>query len=194
MKKFVSYLKRVWYTAFQLKVMEEQKMIKVFSPQTIANYFIEMASKDAAVVTNIKLQKLVYIAHGWSLAVFDFPLVDEGLKAWRYGPVFPSLYRTLRHYGRDAIQEKIPDHSSRDLDTLFENSPDYRELLEMVWSRYGELNGIQLSTMTHQKGTPWDLVKKTSPDDDSPAISDVIISEHYKKLLAKIEDNESVGE
>lgn len=36
--------------------------------------------------------KMAHIAHGYSLAIHNEPLVDEAVEAWKYGPVVPSLY------------------------------------------------------------------------------------------------------
>lgn len=61
-----------------------------YSAKAVANYFLAQYGKHG--LNPLKLQKLVYIAHGWNLAVRNQPLVDNELpEAWEYGPVFASL-------------------------------------------------------------------------------------------------------
>jgi uncharacterized phage-associated protein len=69
------------------------------NPIAIANYFIELAK----FITPMKLQKLVYFAHGWCLALADKPLINEKIEAWQYGPVVSSLYREFKKYGNEGI-------------------------------------------------------------------------------------------
>ena len=73
---------------------------------TIANYFIEnFRSND---LTPMKLIKLTYLAYCWYLALSNKDrLINEKAQAWDFGPVFPSLYRELKSYGRRTINSKI---------------------------------------------------------------------------------------
>ena len=53
------------------------------------------------------LQKLVYLAHGWTLAVTGDPLVEDRFEAWDYGPVIRKLYDALRSFGSGPITRLI---------------------------------------------------------------------------------------
>ena len=50
-------------------------------------------------MTNLRLQKLLYFAQGWHLARFGRPLFDASIEAWPYGPVVPEVYRAYKEYG-----------------------------------------------------------------------------------------------
>jgi len=58
----------------------------------VANYFLDLGLRESIPITPLKLQKLVYFAHGWYLGFTGEPLLNEGIQAWEYGPVIPSLY------------------------------------------------------------------------------------------------------
>ena len=58
----------------------------------IANGFLDLAEGvPAARMTNMKVQKLVYIAHGFTLAMCDEPLISSHVHAFQWGPVIPVL-------------------------------------------------------------------------------------------------------
>src|SRR5262245_10933880 len=120
---------------------------------TIANQFIERARRDGVTLTNIQLQKLVYIAHGWALAL-DHGLIYEPVEAWQWGPVIQSLYHNLSQYGSGEVTSFIPTSGARKI------SPSDDALLESVWKSYGRMSEFTLSTITHRKNTPWSRTMK----------------------------------
>ncbi|MCB2053163.1 MAG: DUF4065 domain-containing protein [Geminicoccaceae bacterium] len=119
----------------------------------IANEFVD-TSKN---VDHLKLQKLVYCAYGWWLATEGTPprLMNERPQVWQHGPVFASLYRTLKVFGRAPISE--PQSSSPFLPPprVDEDDDRVRQLLRWIWGRYGHLSSFALSELTHRAGTPW---------------------------------------
>ena len=64
----------------------------------MANYFLAKYR-----LTQVKLHKLLYYAHGWHLGFQEKPLLDETLEAWRYGPVVPSIHREFGRFGATPI-------------------------------------------------------------------------------------------
>lgn len=78
--------------------------------KAVANAFLQIAEKHDAKLSPLKLQKLVYISHGWHLAIEGQNLVsDEFAEAWQYGPVFPSLYHEFKGAGKGAITSPATD-------------------------------------------------------------------------------------
>jgi uncharacterized phage-associated protein len=144
----------------------------VYDPKTIAEWFVHRAEREGEFLTQMKLQKLVYISHGWSLGLFDKPLINEQVQAWKWGPVIPPLYKEYAKWGRMPIVcEK------RDAPKL---PPLVKALLEKMWSVYHGFTAAQLSDMTHRQGTPWSKVYR-----DGVAgipIPNSLIAKHYKEL------------
>jgi uncharacterized phage-associated protein len=141
-----------------------------YDAKSIANYFLEKAEQSGQDLTSMKVLKLVYFAHGWHLAIKDQPLINEQVEAWAYGPVIPSLYRAFRSHGEQPIRRPathvrvIP---ARDVDdvrilsfepAINDKSKDadfIKRFLDRIWTVYGKLTPIQLSNITHARGTPW---------------------------------------
>ena len=70
-----------------------------YDPKAIANYFLDLARAQEKALTPLKIQKLVYFANGWHLAIKGVPLINEQVEAWRFGPVIPSLYTHFERMG-----------------------------------------------------------------------------------------------
>lgn len=132
----------------------------------IANEFLKLADASGK-LTQMQLQKLTFIADGWSWVINGNDLVKDMAEAWSYGPVFPDLYNHTKFFGADAIPKGrliTPDDSSMHFfdGNSVEVAPykadieqGEKSVIEHVWSRYGNVSGIELSKMTHQPGTPW---------------------------------------
>lgn len=150
-----------------------------YSTQDIANYFLQKGENDST-MTPMKLIKLVYIAHGWNLGLTGIPLVNEEAEAWKYGPVFPSLYKKYREHKDNKIKvEPIKELNIKDADDL--------SFLDKIWNFYSRFDGLQLSTKTHEPNTPWSETwekakQKDTISESSLVIPNDIIAKHYYSL------------
>ena len=100
--------------------------------------------------TNTKIQKLLYIYVGYLLksGVDKNKIIDELPNAWDYGPVFPVVFKMI-----DKCDD-ITDLSKK-IDTLDNES---NKIMESVIDTFGKINAGQLSSWTHLKDSPWDIV------------------------------------
>ena len=144
-----------------------------YKPKTVAEWFLHRAAADDKTLTQMKLQKLVYMAHGWKLGLFGQPLINEFVEAWQWGPVIRDLYADYVQYGASPID--VASAPPR----LDEQSG---KLLEKVWDTYGRYTAAQLSDLTHRKGTPWSL---TYQPKNKLVIPNALIKSHYEQLAAK---------
>ena len=62
------------------------------SAHQVANRIICFLTEHGDLVSNLKLQKLLYYCQAWYLALYDGPLFDERIEAWTHGPCVPPVY------------------------------------------------------------------------------------------------------
>lgn len=169
-----------------------------YKAKAIANYFLELAAQQDKQIDPMQMQKLVYFAHGWCLGLKDAPLVLERIEAWRYGPVIRELYSAFRDAGSSPITHPaydaifnggclsscIPSIDNQDEDGMI-SKDDAKRLVEEIWKVYGGFSGIQLSNLTHERGTPWDKTWEDSQGTNA-VISDELMREYFK---TKAEEN-----
>lgn len=155
----------------------------------IANSFIALALKAGNPVTQMKLQKLIFFAHGWYLALSDTPLLDEHFQAWQYGPVVPSVYHEFKSFGTLGIDKLgtelsfTPSGFDWISPTVSDSSGTVQELVKKIWDVYGKYSGTQLSDMTHAPNTPWTLTRKKYGDMRDVVIPDELIKKYFKELI-----------
>ncbi len=141
--------------------------------KAVANAFYKLAGSKK--LTNMQLQKLVYIAHGFNLAVNGEPLFNDGVYAWQFGPVIPPLYEALKQYGAGEVTARLETRTP----PIEDYTPEMR-IIRAVWNAYGKYSGRQLSSMTHTVDSPW---YQTWKRDKYGRIDDEVIQEYYRRLL-----------
>lgn len=130
-----------------------------YNALAVANYFLDKAKADGIPLTPMKLQKLIYFAHGWYLALYGEPLINEQVQAWDYGPVVSSVYHEFKKFGSGRIDQPGTDLDPESFEFITPriSNTDSRTiaLLDKVWEVYGKYTGIQLSNLTHEAGSAW---------------------------------------
>ena len=134
-------------------------------PRNLANKIIEAGNKRDDPFSHLQIQKLMYYCHGWMLALYDRPLIDQDFEAWRYGPVEPTVYYSLSQHRSSPIRGLIPIYEGDNLPL----DNDEQVVLNGVLRVYGDYSGMELSAKTHASGTPWHICKNRGkryiPDD-----------------------------
>ena len=112
----------------------------------VAAYLLEIQSDEAA-ITPLKLQKLLYYAQGYALALFGQRLFPERIEAWPNGPVVPPVYEEFKRHGREVLPRPA------DFDVL---SVDRRArvAIERTYADFGSVGARTLAAQTHDEA-PW---------------------------------------
>ncbi len=133
----------------------------------------------------MQLLKLSAIAHGFTLVATDDPLVTESLQAWKFGPVFPSIYEEFKHYERRPIFRPALVGGFDIRSDFFE--PE-KEIMTAVCTVYGELDAWELSGLTHKPDTPW---TKAFDSKGWPQVRRTIDNETIKKYYQRLSNQQS---
>jgi uncharacterized phage-associated protein len=148
----------------------------------IAYAFVKKGIDEGKFVTQMKLQKLVYFAHGYHLVKYGKPLLNERFEAWKYGPVVPEIYHDFKLYGSKLITDTNDYEPSFDDNRPSLNEEAY-DAINYTWDVLKDFNAMSLSYWTHEAGSPWS--KTYVPDQRSTPISNEAIKTYFAELLIK---------
>ena len=114
----------------------------------VAHAFLHIDEKNDECdgISNLKLQKLVYYAQGFYLAIFDTPLFEEEIEAWAHGPVVPELYHEYKTSGKNSIDVELT--------VKLPFTEDEYNLIDEVYSVFGQFSAWKLRNLTHEE-SPW---------------------------------------
>jgi uncharacterized phage-associated protein len=151
------------------------------SARRVAEYLIAFSREVGDPLTNLKLQKLLYYAQGWFLALHDRPLFDERIEAWPHGPVVPPVYGSYKEWRWEPIKAEIdlnPD----------DYSGEVKGHLDEVMEVFGTYTAYQLERMTHRE-PPWLEARGSLPSDEpsNAVITPGSMARYFKELAAKQE-------
>lgn len=121
----------------------------------VAKYFLNRSGQTGELLTNLKLQKLVFYAQAWHLAVLGRELFPDHFEAWVHGPVCPNLYHHYKSLGYNPIP-CVDDCPCFPEDTA--------DLLEQVVELYLGESAYTLERMTHGE-VPWINARGDLPPD-----------------------------
>jgi len=135
-----------------------------FPVKAVANAILEKAFSERVRVSPLKLQKLLYYAHGYYSAAAGKPLIDQAFEAWQYGPVVPAAYHEFKEFGNSPIT-RLATEFDCSLDDDIPVSADFddpavRRIIDYVWKHYSGFSAEELSGMTHRPDSPWDRTRQ----------------------------------
>ena len=146
--------------------------------KAVADYFLKRANENWYGLNQTGIQSLVYIAHGWHLALKEKPLIKESVEAGQYGVHITNLWNAFHKFGDESIptvgvfyphfQDYEMDHEATKL------------FLSQVWEIYQNFTPIQLVPLTNKPGTPWETTRFLHPNKQSVSIPDALIKKYYK--------------
>jgi uncharacterized phage-associated protein len=136
-----------------------------------AAYLCAIYDDEDADFTMLKLQKLLYYAQGYALALLRRPLFGERIKAWEHGPVVPQVRMAYKDF--PGVLPR-PD----DLDLLAVD-PAVRAILDRVYAEFGQYAAWALRNMTHDE-RPW---TETTQSDE---IDRQLMADFFAERLQKV--------
>ncbi|MDR2496832.1 MAG: DUF4065 domain-containing protein [Tannerellaceae bacterium] len=139
----------------------------------IAQVFLRLSHPECGdIISNLKLQRLLYYAQGFHLAIYGTPLFEDLVEAWNYGPVVPSVYQIYRGHGTGAL----PVDNSTEVHCSI--SEDQLAIIEEVYDVYGQYSGLKLMHLT-QHEEPW----KSTPTGRGNVIDTAKMEQFFRTRL-----------
>jgi len=120
-----------------------------------ADYILFCANDAQELITNLKLNKLLYYAQGYHIAIHDDLLFEDEIQAWVHGPVVPNVYHKYKGFKWAPINV----NASRP-----ELSKEVFEFLDVIIETFLPIDAYKLELMTHEE-KPWKNARSGLPKD-----------------------------
>lgn len=127
---------------------------------TIARFIINYCNEENIVISNLKLQKILYFVQAYFLITFNRPCFRENIEAWDFGPVVPEAYHEFKQYGSGNIPKvnKYLVYDNNDwyyeeynADIITDND---RQAIQAVINEFSGYTATDLVRLTHSQD-PW---------------------------------------
>ena len=107
-----------------------------------------MCERSGWSISNLELQKILYLAHMYHLGIHDAPLISGHFQAWDYGPVQPIIYYKLKIFGASPVRNIF--RSVRDIEGGSEI-----DMLDAAVEQLSNAPPGKLVTLTHWERGAW---------------------------------------
>lgn len=114
---------------------------------TVCRYITKYCYLHNYVLTNLRLQKILYFIQLLFLITTGQPCFKNRMEAWDLGPVVPDAYHYYKKYGAG----KIPGDLESEPDDI--ESRD-RILIDFILEKLSKYSTYQLVQITHEQA-PW---------------------------------------
>ncbi|MGP1412228.1 MAG: Panacea domain-containing protein [Peptoanaerobacter stomatis] len=139
-------------------------MKKPYRAIDVARFIIKESNDKGRVISNLKLQKLLYFIQASFLVNNpDEPCFSDNIEAWDFGPVVPNVYREYKMFGANHINHtseyvKIDDDNfwNSELEYYDDNIIDKcdKKIIRDVLDAFSNYTASQLVEITHNQD-PW---------------------------------------
>ncbi len=100
-------------------------------------------------ITNLRLQKLLYLAHKNHIQTYNKPLITRNFEAWKYGPVLPVVYERCKVFYTRPV-----------LDTFYGvpliDGNEEADSIKDTFQQYRSTTTQELVNITHLENGAWD--------------------------------------
>jgi uncharacterized phage-associated protein len=130
-----------------------------------------MCARSDWTLTNLELQKMLYLAQMMHLGTTNERLMNGTFEAWDYGPVLPSVYGQVKTFGSGPIRN------------VFFGVTDIQDagraaMLSDAYDQLSQMTAGQLVNITHWSGGAW--ARNYKPGFKGIPIPDAHILDEYR--------------
>ena len=148
----------------------------------VCDYIILACQEGGERLNLLKLQKLLYYAQAWNLAINGKPLFAGKFQAWVHGPVNREIYN--RFSGAKSLYSAVDQADMTEGFTLDNISPDDRQHIDNVLEVYAPFSGSDLEAQTHSED-PWIRARGTCKPTErcENELDEAFMASYYKQRL-----------
>lgn len=152
---------------------------------SFANTLIVRGVKEGLPLTNLHLQKLMYIVYGYCLVRHKIKPGGVKFQPWDLGPVVESVYNITHGFGsrgiNDYCTEFDPVEQNLKYNVIAKEQTDFYVTFDEAWKKYRHRNVWHLVKFTHQPGFAWDKARRAH----AKYLKVKDIEEEYKAIVSK---------
>lgn len=166
------------------------KKITKYNTKTVANAIILSLYKAGKRNQHpMKIQKLLYIFHAWSLVFFKKSFLKERPKSYPHGPMFETLFAEQKGMGAGEFFKELC-YPSGELKPLMpsHDDVDFWDTVNQVVYQHKDFDELQLAALCNREASPWDKSRKMQ----LLFIPDEYLITHYGKLLEESKTQKAV--
>ena len=126
------------------------------SVQAVCNTVLCKAFDENIPVTPMKLQKIIYFIYRDYLQRTGNQLFCDNFQTWKYGPVVVSVQDEFKSFGSDKITRFAKDAQGK-VKIIKNTATEIIQSIDIIWALCKNMNGIELSKITHEPNTAWYL-------------------------------------
>lgn len=140
----------------------------------VCKYLLNIAYQNGDLITNLKMQKLLYYAQAWYMVNNKGRrLFSDEIQAWKYGPVVPTVYNALKKHNRSPIRLNV---DNEDFTVI---SKKQKKFMEEFAVEFFGVSASELVAMTHTEA-PW---KTAWAKGEGSVIDTAEMYSFYKQML-----------
>lgn len=135
----------------------------MYSALDVSRYIINYSNDQDYGISNLKLQKILYLVQAYYLIKTGFPCFSDVIEAWDFGPVVPIVYHEYKQYGSGDIPY-ISSYIQFDKKNIWQThrvnykdsiiDVDDKKMIEAVVDKFKDFSASDLVALTHSQA-PW---------------------------------------
>ncbi len=144
------------------EVQSSGRNYRVSTVHAVADRLLAQAHRERRTIDPIQMQKLVYLAQGWALALRGQELFWEPIAVSEHGPLVAELHRALNRFGAGPIHRELlaASVSTNPKVATAPLGPTEIIIVDGIWEAYGAMSGPQLISLIDEPDAPWDAARR----------------------------------
>jgi len=130
-----------------------------YDARYIANFILMKFDATSYLISNKKINKLIYICHGHFLAELHRSIIRNHVEAWEHGPVYRVVYDSFKKFEFRPIKDLAEYYDFRKGHQVIADpsclSIGDQEFLYATCSKYIDFSANELEKLTHDPSGPW---------------------------------------